>query len=194
VLKRLLEDFVELHKLPTDYVAGASIKLAGGVGSFDFANNTLMLHIRYRPDHGGNPAKAFRYQGYTISPKEKLNALSAAFGESDEAGRELKEAAARSFKAKDSSFLGFFDVMWFVEYTFWKVNPVEVSDSLWPIVERGPPPEMCYFVLETVLESGVVWRSVDGVRKVGEMRLVKKKWQWFEVADIPAICEYIIAQ
>jgi len=179
---------VELHRIPTDYVAGASIQLAGGVDSFDFANNTLLLFIRYRPDHDGNSAKAFQYQGYSILPTEVLNVFSTAFKECADAGREFKEAATRRFKAKDSSFLGFFDVMWLVEGAFFRVNPVEVSDSLWPIVGRGPPPATCYFVLEKILESGMVWRLVDGVRKAGEMRLVKKNlWQWFEVADIPAI-------
>jgi len=187
VLPRLLGDFTELHEIPIDYVAGASIKLAGGVSSFDFANNTLSLFIRYRPDHGGNPAKAFRYQGYSILPKKTLYAFSPVFREAADAGRDLQEAAARSFKAKDSSFLGFFDVMLLVEGTFFKVKPVEVSDFLWPMVARGPPPEICYFVLETILGSGIVWRWVDGVQKAGEMRMVKEKWQWFEVTDLPAI-------
>jgi hypothetical protein len=187
-LQRLLEDFVELHNFLTNYVAGASIKLAGGVSSFDFANNTLLLFIRYRPDHGGNPAKAFRYQGYSILPRKTLYALSPVYKEADDAGRDLREAAARSFKAKDSSFLGFFNVMWVIQGAFFKVKPVEVSDSLWPMVARGPPPETCYFVLETIVESGVVWRLVDGVQKAGEMRLVKGNlWQWFEDANIPVI-------
>jgi len=195
VLQRLLEDFVELHTFPTDYVAGASIKLAGGVSSFDFANNTLSIVIRYRPDHGGNAAKAFQYQNHFILPKRTLYAFWPVFKEVDDAGRDLKEAATRSFKVKDSSFLGFFDVIWLIEGgTFFKVKSVEVSATLWPIVARGPPPEACYLVLETIFESGVVWRRVDGVNKAGEMRQVKGNvWQWFEDPNIPAICKYVIA-
>jgi hypothetical protein len=190
-LQRLLEDFVELHTFPTNYVAGASIKLAGGVSLFDFANNTLSFVISYRPDHGGNPALAFRYKGYSILPKKTIYAVSPVYEETADAGRALREAGARSFKAKDSSFLGFFDVMWLIEdATFFRMQAVEVSDSLWPLVARGPPPETCYFVLETIFESGAVWRLVDGVQKAGEMRLVKNLWQWFENTDIPqaAIC------
>lgn len=194
ILRRMLGDFVELHSFPADYVAGASIILAGGVSSFDFANHTLLLFIRYRPDHCGNPAKAFRYEGHSILSKKTLNAFSPAYKEAIDAGRDLQEAGGRSFKAEDSSFLGFFDVMWTIKDATFLMKPVEVRGSLWPMVARGPSPEMCYSVLKTIIESGAVWRSVDGVKKAGEMRLVKENlWQWFENTDTPAICRYVIA-
>jgi len=185
VLTRFLEDFVELYQIPTDYVAGATIRLAGGIRSFDFANTTLLFHVCYRPDHGGNSAQAFRYQGFDIVRNEVLHANSA-FKESADANRKFKEAAERTFRAKDSSFLGFFEVIWLVERTFYKGYSVEVSDSLWPVVEKGPL-QTCYHVLEKMIESGTVWRVVDGVRKPGQMRLVKKKWRWYEDADKPAV-------
>jgi hypothetical protein len=193
-LQRILEDFVELHSFPKQYVAGATIKLAGGVGSFDFAKHTLLLDIHYRPDNGGNLAKAFLYEGHRIWPTEQLNERAPAFREYADASREFNEASARRFKAVDKSFLGFFDVVWIVDGAICKPDSVEVNDVLWSLVAGGPPPNTCYAMLKALMESGVVWRFVDGKLKVGEMRLVKKKWQWFMVADtVHFISKYVIA-
>jgi len=82
-------------------------------------------------------------------------------------------------------------VMWLVERAFYRGYSVEVSDSLWPIVENGPL-ETCYHVLEKMIESGTVWRMIDGVRKPGQMRLVKKKWRWYEDVDKLVFCMCIV--
>jgi hypothetical protein len=179
----MLEDFVELHAFPIQYVAGATIKLAGGVGSFDFTKHTLLLDIHYRPDNGGNPAKAFLYNGHRVWPTERLNELVPAIREYADASREFREASARVSKATDQSFLGSFDVAWVVDDAICRPDGVEVNDVLWSLVAGGPPPNACYIMLEALMESGVVWRFVDGKPKAGEMRLVKKKWQWFALAD-----------
>lgn len=186
-----MEDFVELYRIPVHYVAGATIKRFGGVDSFDFVNHTLLLHVAHRLDYGGNPAKAFRYQGYSMIRNEDLYANSV-FKESADASREFKEAGERTLRAQNSSFVGIFEVV-FLESAFYRVYPVEVVGGLWSLVERGPPLGFCYDVLERTVESGTVWRMVDGVRKPGEMRLVKGKWRWFEDPSRPAICKCTMA-
>jgi hypothetical protein len=42
-LHRLLYTFVDLHRIPTRYMAGVTIQLKGGTDSFDVANHTLVL-------------------------------------------------------------------------------------------------------------------------------------------------------
>ena len=68
---RLVSRFIDLYAQTISQAVPLCItSLAVGGRRFDEQREAIVLSFKYRPDHGGNPAKTFQFVGSSIGPVE----------------------------------------------------------------------------------------------------------------------------
>lgn len=197
----LLDDFVVIHTWSFATAVHAARKTL--LPPLDHNTDMMSFQLSYRPDNGGNPAKAFKLADAVVYPLNDVLKVPRAH-DGWELGKDSREREAGLYRTVGCRFDGFLPVCYSIDncdYTHWASHPL-----LWPDAEREAEIdresdyENPVFLLSSYLWNGLVANPEDigtANQRVGEMVKDGKHWKWRQICqgvelEIPPPCQPLV--
>jgi hypothetical protein len=174
-LMHLLYDFKALHYSSIMAVVHSRIFHAGGVRSFPYESQSMVIQLSYRSTCGGNPALAFRVESATLLPRSDLDKDAR---DALEASKGSREAIKVRRRAEQPEFVDILPVMF--SFPMQRIiEPFAIHDQP-SILQFGmKEPDFFWEQLQVLSERGHAYRDVGvGEMILGQMKKRGNKWHW----------------
>ncbi|THH15744.1 hypothetical protein EW146_g4779 [Bondarzewia mesenterica] len=205
----LLHEFLRTHDrsiLQAAYAAVCHSLGHGDIKKFDYHSNCIHFRLSYRPDCGGNPSIAFRFDSGVLMPLNELDPVCKRnYDQSNESRAEV-EANVRSVVG--NIFMGLLPILYEWDGSFeWCSRglvgdrPIAAILAAVPSFMIPPPRHEDWFMrLQFKAEHGHVLRLVgeepsdDATElsvRIGRVKKERSKWVWVELPNEErAACGY----
>jgi hypothetical protein len=179
--RRVLSQFLLMHRLSFRKAVESVVFLNGGVENFDLKSYCMIVNFRWRKTTDGNPSMAFHVVAADLRPMDEVKSKPhyKQTIDASEATRDAYEAGKRKLPS-EKGFVGTLVAIYEMEGFF-----IAKGEEVWENGSFFHKSDIWKQELEMAVEMGVVFQPTgigkDPWTKAGRYRLEKSKWHWVKL-------------